>query len=362
MKRSRLIVIGPLPPPLHGVTISTSLVLANKTLREHFEVEHLDTSDHRSLDNIGRWGVRNLMLGLGHAGRFCARLRGSRGVVYLPISQGAPGFLRDSLFIHLARLAGWRVALHLRGGEFRAFYRNSHAVLRAWIRCTLRRVASVAVMGPSLREELDGLVPPDRIAVVPNGAPDLRPNGVARDPETVLFLSNLRRRKGVVESVDAALQVLRDRPSARFLFVGEWEEPQLERKLRERAREVGDSIVFLGAADGERKRELLLSSSVFLFPPTEPEGHPRAVLDALSAGLPVVTTSRGAIADTVGDGEAGYVLPDSEPTQLADRTLRLLNDSALREQMSRAARKRYLEHFTQERADQRLSDWLRRIS
>ena len=56
MRRSRLIVIvGPLPPPIHGVTVSTSLVLRNELLRERFDVEHLDTSDHRTGRNVGTW-------------------------------------------------------------------------------------------------------------------------------------------------------------------------------------------------------------------------------------------------------------------------------------------------------------------
>jgi glycosyltransferase involved in cell wall biosynthesis len=362
LTRRRLIVIGPVPPPLHGVTISTSLVLANRVLHERFDVEHLDTSDHRSRENVGRWELRNVVLGIRDALRLGSRLPCGRGVVYLPISQSTPGFIRDSLFLHLSRLAGWKVALHLRGGEFRRFYALSPGAVRWWIRLTMRRVTSAAVMGPSLMGEFEGLVPTDRIVVVPNGTPDLEPDGASRDPERVLFLSNLRRRKGVVESVDAALRVIEQRPSARFLFVGDWEEPELEAELRTRAQEAGDAISFVGSAFGTRKRELLLRSSVLLFPPKDPEGHPRVVLEALSAGLPVVTTRRGAIVDTISDGESGFVLSEADPEQLAARTLQLLADASLRERMSRAARETYLERFTQERADRILSDWLQDVA
>ena len=354
----RLIVIGPVPPPLHGVTVSTSLVLASDALHERFDVEHVDTSDHRTHENVGRWEPRNVLLGIRDALRLGSRLRGARGVVYLPISQSTPGFIRDSLFVHLSRLAGWKVALHLRGGEFRRFYALSPAPVRWWIRLTMRRATSAAVMGRSLTGEFEGLVRADRIVVVPNGTPDLEPDGDLRDPERVLFLSNLRRRKGVVESVDAALEVLKERPTARFVFAGAWEEPQLENQLRTRTRAVGDAITFMGPVDGERKRELLLTSSVLLFPPTEPEGHPRVVLEALSAALPIVTTHKGAIIDSVTDGEAGFVLPNADPQQLAERMLWLLSDSSLRDRMSHAARTTYIDRFTQERADRLLVEWL----
>lgn len=359
MTRPRLIVVGPLPPPNHGVTISTSLVLANPLLAERFALEHLDTSDPRSeRANIGRWDLTNITVALRSVARLARRLGGERGVVYLPLSQGMAPFLRDALFILLASLRGWRVAAHLRGGEFDVLYRAQPRPVRWCMRHVLRRVDSMGVMGPALRSKFAGLVDAERIAVVPNGTPDLGVDGGVRDPGTVLFFSNLRRRKGVVEALDAAERVISRHPQARFRFVGGWEDEQLARELRERAARLGDRIAFEPAVGGEDKRAILLSAGVLLFPPVLAEGHPRVVLEALAAGLPVVTTDRGAIADTVIDGQSGFVLPDPDPEQLAERLLRLLDDRALWDRMSRAARERYLEAFTQEVADRTLAEWL----
>ena len=113
--RERLLVVGPIPPPFHGVSVSTSLVLGNAGLREHFDVEHLDTSDNRPVGRIGGWDLVNVALGLRHSAQFASRLRGRRGLVYLPLSQNRGGFARDAILIHLALRAGWRVAAHLRG-------------------------------------------------------------------------------------------------------------------------------------------------------------------------------------------------------------------------------------------------------
>ena len=74
---------------------------------------------------------------------------------------------------------------------------------------------------------------------------------------------------------------------------------------------------------------------MLLFPPVEPEGHPRVVLEALAAGLPVITTDRGAIAETVVEGESGFVLDHPVPDELAARVLRLLRDPELRDRMSK---------------------------
>jgi glycosyltransferase involved in cell wall biosynthesis len=359
--KPRLLVVGPLPPPYHGVTVSTSLVLANPHLCRHFELDHLDTSDHRGQANIGSWDIRNVGYACLAIVSLVPHLRGRPGVMYLPISQSAPGFLRDSLLIQAASLARWRVAVHLRGSEFRDFYRNAPNLLRRWIRLTLNQVSSVAVMGSSLRWVVDGLVPAERVAVVPNGTPEPSVRSTESDGQTVLFLSNLRRRKGVVEAMEAALRVLRARPTARFIFAGVWESPELEFELRDRAAPLDGRIVFLPAVAGSEKDALLASASVLLFPPPEPEGHPRVVLEAMAHGLPVVTTDRGAIAETVVDGKTGFVLTDPEPENLAARVALLLDDSHLRRRMGQAARAAYLERFTQEHADRRLAEWLTEV-
>ena len=106
------------------------------------------------------------------------------------------------------------------------------------------------------------------------------------------------------------------------------------------------------------KDQLLGSAAVLLFPPVEPEGHPRVVLEALAAGLPVVTTDQGAIRETVVDGVSGFVLDEPVPDLLAACVLQLLDDPLLLEQQSRAARLRYLSAFTQEHADRQFTDWL----
>jgi glycosyltransferase involved in cell wall biosynthesis len=339
--------------------VSTGLLLSSEILRRRFDLEHVDTSDRRDgRANIGRWDLQNVFGGLSGALRLLARLRGRRGVVYISIAQNVPGILRDSLYIHVAALCRWRVAVHLRGSDLGDVYTSQPAAMRLWMRFTLRRVTSMAVMGESLRGVFDGLMSADQIAVVANGTPEITLPEVPTDPQQVLFFSNLRRRKGILEAVDAAIEVLREWPTARFVFVGDWEDEQLEFQVRARAREAGRQLEFRPAVTGDGRLALFASSGMLLFPPVEPEGHPRVVLEALAAGLPVITTDRGAIAETVVEGESGFVLDDPVPHELAACVLRLLRDPALRDRMSAAARSRYLEHYTLEVTDAAFADWI----
>src|SRR4051812_9668266 len=121
-KTSHLAVIGPLPPPYFGVAVSTSLVLENAKLKDHFEITHIDTSDPRNLSNFGVWDTENIRLGLVNVFQFLRTLRGRRGVLYLAMSESWAGFVRDSLFVMAASLFRWKVAIHIRNSGFRAFY------------------------------------------------------------------------------------------------------------------------------------------------------------------------------------------------------------------------------------------------
>jgi glycosyltransferase involved in cell wall biosynthesis len=356
--KRRLIIIGPLPPPTHGVAISTGLALANTSLRDRFDVEHIDTTDPRPLANIGAWDVMNVFLGLRGLARLIRRLRGRKGVVYLTLSENLGGFLRDSLFIHAAALANWNIAVHIRNSTFRDFYGARGVLARWWIRRTLRRISGLAVLGNRLRPLFDGFVAPERISVVPNGTPDVARNSFERDQNFVLYLSNFLEEKGIVEAVEAALIVVERNPDARVLFVGEWIDGALEQELRARAESAGDRIKFRPPAFGEEKERLLQSCSVLLFPPKWGEGHPRIVLEAICRATPLVTTNRATIPETVTDGESAFIVDYPEPRELADRVLQLLEDDTLREAMGRAARARYEANYSQPIADQRLAAWL----
>jgi glycosyltransferase involved in cell wall biosynthesis len=346
---------------VHGVAISTELVLNNAMLRDRFAVLHLDTSDPRPIDRLGRWDVTNIRLGLKNWWTFGKMLGGGRGVVYLPLSQNIAAFVRDSLLIWTASLRGWRVALHFRGGDFPAFYLSRRLLTRLWIRVSLRRATSIAVLGQELISQFDGVVAPSRIVVMPNGSPDALLSGTKRDRNTVLYLGNLMRRKGVGEAVEAAILALEAVPAATFLFVGDWEDQRLEEEITRRARPYEPRICFEPSIDSSGKKALLSSAGVLLFTPVLPEGHPRAVLEAMSAGLAIVTTARGAISETVVDEYAGFVLDDPIPREIAKCLVRLLDDPQLRDRMGGAARDRFLTHYTQDEADRRLADWLTKV-
>ena len=79
------------------------------------------------------------------------------------------------------------------------------------------------------------------------------------------------------------------------------------------------------------------------------EGFPLTVLEAMRAGLPVVATAVGGVAEALEEGDSGYLIGRGDVTLLRDRLGRLLSSPGLREEMGSKGRARWEERFTIER-------------
>jgi glycosyltransferase involved in cell wall biosynthesis len=358
----RVVVIGPLPDPYNGMTVITQTILSS-SLRERFDILHIDTSDHRRISNVGRLDVVNVFLALRAAGAVCRAVRRRDvAVVYLPVAKQRLAFIRDALFLSAARLSGLTTIVHLHARGFDEFRRSQPLWMRALIRmCLVSDRIHAIVLGECLRGEFDGLIPDHRVHVAPNGVPDhaaiIAPSGgVPTARPTVLHLSTLWGEKGVFDVLESARRLHRQIPGIRYVLAGGWysaaELRNAERFIRTHG--LTDCVRTLGPVGPEEKRRMLAEATVLALP-SYSEGQPLVVLEALSAGVPVVTTRVGAIPEAIDDGEQGFLVEPGDVDALTDRIARLITEPKLRAGMSRSARTRYEHDFTAERFAGRLS-------
>jgi glycosyltransferase involved in cell wall biosynthesis len=352
-------MVGATPPPYHGSIMMFAALMASP-LRERYRLLHLDISDHRDLENIGRLDLENVRLGIRHAWE-CLRLlrREQPALVYVPVAMTPLGYLRDSLFLLLARRVRRpggrrRLVVHAHGGFFGEFFRTAPAPLRAWIRWTLKGVDAAIVHSEALMPMFHGLVPEARIWPVPNGIEGMPEwmrgiNPGATPPgATVLYLGNLVESKGFLDVMAAAPLVARAVPGVRFVIAGAYFQPSdregAERLLQDP--EVRAVVELPGVVKGDGRFELMRAAELFVFPTYYPiEGQPTVILEAMSAGLPVISTDQGAIRDTIVHGETGYLVPKRDPAALAARIIELLRDRPLRCRMGAAGRRRFEAQF-----------------
>jgi colanic acid/amylovoran biosynthesis glycosyltransferase len=131
-------------------------------------------------------------------------------------------------------------------------------------------------------------------------------------------------------------------------FVGE-AFPGVEEEMRERAdalRATGADVQLPGRRKGDERNAEYAWADVFVFPSRyPPEGQPLVLLEALSAGLPIISTLHSGIPDTVRDGQEGLLVSPGDVQALAKAIERLRDDPQLRADLGARARARYLDRY-----------------
>ena len=117
---------------------------------------------------------------------------------------------------------------------------------------------------------------------------------------------------------------------------------------RDQAEQLGirDRVRWTGALDDVS--EHLRNADIFTLP-SRWESLPLSIIEAMAAGLPVVATDVGGVAELVTDGHTGVLVPPRDVDALAASLDRLLADRQLRADMGRAGRDRYERLFTEDR-------------
>ena len=115
---------------------------------------------------------------------------------------------------------------------------------------------------------------------------------------------------------------------AKLVIVGEG---NLEEKLKKQAEPLGDKVQFLGSKTHQELKEIYASADVFVAPSVtaedgDKEGLGLVLLEAMASGLPVVGSESGGIPEIVRDGYNGFLVPERDVRQLAEKINLLLSD------------------------------------
>jgi glycosyltransferase involved in cell wall biosynthesis len=208
---------------------------------------------------------------------------------------------------------------------------------------TSGRLAAHVAVGDAVARQVEHLagLRPGSIRTIRGGVAD-RPLNPARrvftDGPILGSIGRLDRQKGY----DVLLVALARLPDARLVLVGDGPERNALERL---AGELGvrPRVHFAGRrADA---RDQLSAFDVFVLP-SRFEGFPLAILEAMLAGVPVVATSVGSVAEAVLDGVTGSLVAPDDPGALTDALGRLLADVSARARLGKAGRRHAL-GFTQ---------------
>lgn len=332
-------LVSPLPPQVGGVASFAEWLLAHEAaIGCRFVTFDLERpSDAPAGGKVGAGEVlRQTVL----AARFAAWVRRAPRVVHLCVSYTTTGLARDVAYAALLRVAGRRVIAHVHGGSLVEGDTSARARL---VRLVSRLTHDTITIGPSsaaalasLGVEAEWVMNPVRAGVSDGRRPE-RSSEALR----VLFAGTYGERKGTPALLRAVRRARDSGVSVELVLAGKEEHRGEEAALRSLAAELelNGAVRFAGVVGWERLVELYGEADAFCLP-SERDGVPMALLEAMAAGLPVVATGVGGIGDVVLDGETGVLVEPGDPVAVADALSSLAGSEDLRRRLGDAGRAR----------------------
>jgi len=228
-------------------------------------------------------------------------------------------------------------------------------------RFVLKRVNKIFTVGEAVKENVlkaNPFVSPDKVVSLGNSvdyerfantattkAQARQMLALSKDAFVFGTVARMARNKGQVYLIKAFAEVKQRLPAAQLLFVGDG---PLRHQLEQQAAMIAqDSIHFLGHRSDVAN--ILRSMDAYVQPSIGSEGMPRALLEAMAAGVPCIGTQISGIPEILGDGEFGYLVTCKDEVALAAAMTELAKKTdEQRKQIVEKAQQRVKNYYTHE--------------
>ncbi len=371
--RPRVVVVSHGPPMRGGIATVALDIVEDPQLNDAFDIVFVNTSQND--DGRGEFGIENIVRAVRHGVDTFRAAR--RGAVVHTHSVQHPVFVawRQVAIALAARLRGARVILHNHGflpymcepGGYQVGMAH-----RAAFRVLDRMCSANVLIGDAGIANMRPYMPTIDLPVVHNSVvvDEVVASSGTHDPPVLLFVGELLERKGLGVLLDALdLVDASEAPPYELRIVGD-DSPGLDpdkdlmvTRIRERGR--GDALT--GPVPRSEVYRHMSEADVFVLP-TEYEGQPFTIIEALAAGVPILATDIPAIRSMLVDEQSGtsdrhaLLVPWGDARALAGALGTLLADPERRAGMSAANRELARASFDRSVFRSKLSDLYNRYA
>ena len=328
----KILLIGPLPQPITGLSISNEQVL--KTFQKSYKIESINTSTKYFFENLGKFNFLNVF-------NFCIKytliykLLFSNIVYYTP-GQTFFGLIKYAPFIVFSKILGKELIIHVHGNFVYEQYNLLSGFKKKVFYALIKLNDKGIVLSSSLRHNLADFMPNNKIFVLPNFYNSAITKGNAKKSFKklkVCYLSNLMIEKGVIVLLDALASLNKQGIDFRAEFAGHIDKSNEELILNKISKIKGAS--YIGVVTGEKKRKLLQNSNIFILPTFyKMEGLPISIIEAMATGNVIISTDHAAISDLVKDGRNGFLVKKKSSQAISQKLIFISKNPTKASEMS----------------------------
>ena len=210
-------------------------------------------------------------------------------------------FRRKYLISKLAKRFKIKIVIHLHGSEFKTWYSLSKEQVKKKVKWLLKNADKFIVLGKKWDSVIKEIEHDCKTVIVSNSVNI--PKEVAKynnNKCNILFLGVLVKRKGVFDLLDAVSKIDYKLKDKYFLTIAGTGNEEKSLKDMVKKLKLNDHVEFYGWANEKDKKELLKNSQLFILPSYN-EGLPVAILEAMSYGIPIISTDVGDVKEVVND-------------------------------------------------------------
>ncbi|KON70201.1 glycosyl transferase [Peribacillus butanolivorans] len=232
-------------------------------------------------------------------------------------------YVRKRYIIHLLNSKNIPIVLHMHGSQFKDFYNESSNGQQKQIKDTLNKVSLILALGEQWKEYYQS-ISKTKVVSLDNA---VFPKEILKSSEEKIYITTmgvLSQRKGTYDLIETASQIKgKINSKYKFLIAGDGEIDKVKKRIKEL--NVEDMFVIPGWISDQKVIDEIYRKSVIYVLPSYNEGMPMSILEAMSYGLPVVSTDVGSISSVVKE-ENGFVIKPGDVETLTNCLINLLND------------------------------------
>ena len=373
-KKSKILFIGPTPPPYSGPELSMKQFLESQELNDAFKISFLKTNFRP--DNIKK-GKLDLSM-LSNFFIFFSKLlklliTDRPQCVYYPITPTQIGWIgRDVWTILLCKLFRAKVIIHLRGSHFKLNFQQFNGLAKKLIGYSLQKVDSAIVQASYLKDQFDPYIKHNRMTVLYQAMDVDEYSNIYNSKVQkgkILIMGHMTKAKGYTDILKIIPKICKEFPYVTFCFAGNirkgergvfynqfsgekitYEDPfEAEQKILNSVYK--NNYINLGIISGEDKMRHLQTADLFLTA-SYSEGFSRSLLEAMSMGKPFVFTPVGAHKEVFKDELHGFSFVPGELEQLKRALHKALVNDEKRRAMGEENRRYVVSHFSIEKISQ----------
>jgi len=328
----KVLLIGPLPDPVTGLSIANKTVMDNLgKYSDDFQIESVNMSYDR-LGEIGKFSVSKALFFL-KLYKNIFRIP-KFDIIYITPGQTFFGVVKYSLFIYFAKLLRKTIIIHIHGNGLSNIYDSSSSWKKLIMKSILKKADKGIVLSESLKGNMTPFIEDENIFILYNFVEDLlfenSDEHIFHDDHLrILYLSNLMPEKGIFDLLDALKKLEKKNIKFTAQIAGAIDKEH-KTEILQKIENLSENVEYLGVVKGKEKKKAFMDSNIFVFPTYYPmEGQPIAILEAMGTGNIILTTNHAGIKDIIADSKNGYFIEKNSPESILEKLLDISNNISI---------------------------------